>query len=495
MYTKKFSYVSWLVWLCLGIMLSACGAAQDASKAYSRGLIERGAIVPAENVRVHEYLNYYEQRFPLPVGEPLRLDLRLGNARFPTTGGELWLQVGLQAREAENSVRTPLNLALVLDTSGSMNEPGKVDYLRQSLLVFLETLHPEDIVSIVTYDSNARVIRPAAYVGDKHWIEAAVLQIQAGGQTNLHGGMMLGFEQVDRHFDIRRNNRVLLLTDGIANVGITDPDRIAADAREFNERGVYLSTIGLGMDMNDALLSTLAQQGRGAYHFVDSSEEMEKVFFEEAGGLVERVANDVQILIEPASGFRLMQVTGFEGDPPDAGVKVRVQDMGAGDNQVLLARMEATGVASGTRKAATVTLVYEDTFAQRTRQNSEVITVSVSSVSDYHAERDVELRRNVTIVKMAQALKRIDNLYLQGEYLAAWQVAHAMEGELREVARLTADQQMIDDADLFARYQMTLAGALGYDPETEQGYPTPLEGSEQQPQRWGPEELPTITIE
>lgn len=495
MYRKAASFTVGLIGLMVAMVLSACGAPQDASKAYSRGLIERGAIVPAENVRVHEYLNYYDQRFPLPVGEPLRLDLRLGNTRFPTNGGELWLQVGLQAREAENPIRTPLNLALVLDTSGSMSEPGKIDYLRQSLLVFLETLHPEDIVSMVTYDTSARVIRPAAYVGDKRWIEEAVLKIQAGGQTNLHGGMMLGFEQVDQHFDIRRNNRVLLLTDGIANVGITDPDRIAADAAEFNEKDIYISTIGLGMDMNDALLSILAQQGRGAYHFVDSADEMKKVFFEEAGGLVERVANEVQVLIEPSPGFRLIEVTGFEGDPPDVGVKIRMQDMGAGDSQVLLARLEAHGLTPGIREAATVTLLYEDAFAQRTRQTKEQVAVTVSSLPDYQPVVDIELRRNVTIVKTAQALKRIDDLYIQGDYLAAWQVAHAMESRLREVARLTADQQMIDDADLFARYQLTLASALGYDPELGQTYPTSADGSEQQPQRWGPEELPTITVE
>jgi uncharacterized protein YegL len=495
MYTKKISYASWLVWLLLGVVLSACAASQDASKAYSRGLIERGAIVPAENIRVHEYLNYYDQRFPVPADEPLGLDLRLGNTEIPTMGGEVWLQVGLQARAAVQQVRTPLNLALVLDASGSMAEPGKMSYLRQSLIVFLETLQAEDIVSIVTYDTSARVIRPAAYVGDKRWIEEAVMQIQTGGQTNLHAGMMLGFEQVDQHFDVRRNNRVILLTDGIANVGETSPVRIAEHAREYNDKGIHLSTIGLGMDMNDELLSELAQQGRGAYHFVDSAEEMEKVFVEEAEGLVERVANDVQVLIEPAPGFSLREVTGYESVPPAEGAMVQMQDMGAGDSQVLLARLEGTSAAAGIRTVATVTLVYEDPFAQRMRQMSSTLTIVVSNMANYDPVEDIELRRNVTIVETAEALKRIDELYLQGEYLSAWQVARAMEIQLREVAVQTGDQQMIDDADLFGRYQLTLESALGYDPEQEQAHPTPFEGSEQQPQRWGTETLPTITIE
>jgi Ca-activated chloride channel family protein len=495
MYTKKTYYALGVIWLLLGIMLGACAASQDASKAYSRGLIERGAIVPAENVRVHEYLNYYDQRFPVPAGEPLGLDLRLGNTGFPTTGGEIWLQVGLQAREAGRLVRTPLNLALVLDTSGSMGEPGKISYLRQSLIVFLETLEADDIVSIVTYDTSARVIHPASFVGDKHWIEEAVMQIQPGGQTNLHAGMMLGFEQVDQQFDVRRNNRVLLLTDGIANVGITNPVRIAENALEFNEKGIHLSTIGLGIDMNDELLSELAQQGHGAYHFVDSAQEMEKVFLEEVEGLVERVANDVQILIEPAPGFSLREVTGYEGIPPAEGVKVPMQDMGAGDSQVLLARLDGVSAAPGPREVAAVTLIYEDPFAQRIREVGGDVTVVVARISNYDPVDDVELRRNVTIVETAEALKRIDALYLQGEYLSAWQIARTMELKLREVALETGDQQMVEDADLFGRYQLTLESALGFDPESESLQPTPVDEFEGQPQRWGTEQLPTITIE
>jgi hypothetical protein len=126
---------------------------------------------------------------------------------------------------------------------------------------------------------------------------------------------------------------------------------------------------------------------------------------------------------------------------------------------------------------------------------SSTLTIVVSNMANYDPVEDIELRRNVTIVETAEALKRIDELYLQGEYLSAWQVARAMEIQLREVAVQTGDQQMIDDADLFGRYQLTLESALGYDPEQEQAHPTPFEGSEQQPQRWGTETLPTITIE
>ncbi len=159
---KRISQPSLLLAITLvATLISGCGAAVDASKSISRGAINRGAIVPAESIRVNEYLNYYEQRFPEPVNQPLGLDLRLGNTHLPTSGGEIWLQIGLQAQRAEPESRTPLNLALVLDVSGSMSSPDKMPYLKQSLIVFLGSLHPDDIVAIVAYSDDAWLIRPA----------------------------------------------------------------------------------------------------------------------------------------------------------------------------------------------------------------------------------------------------------------------------------------------------------------------------------------------
>ncbi|MCP4616939.1 MAG: VWA domain-containing protein, partial [Bradyrhizobium sp.] len=190
---------------------------QDASKARSRALINQGVIVPEEEVRVAEYLSYYEQHFPAPADAALGLDLRLGNEQIPTAGGEVWLQIGVQAREAEDEQVTPLNLALVIDRSGSMSAPDKWPYLQQSLRVFFRSLGPDDIVAVVGYDDEAEVVLPAQRVGDYGWIEWTIERLYPRGSTNLHAGLMLGFQEVDKNFDVRRNNRVILLTDGIAN--------------------------------------------------------------------------------------------------------------------------------------------------------------------------------------------------------------------------------------------------------------------------------------
>ncbi len=490
--------VVWFV-LCLALTppLAGCGSAVDASRAYSRGAINSGMIVPADSIRIHEYLNHYEQMFPEPVDQTVGLDLRLGNPVIPTSGGEAWIQIGMQARRDGAAERTPMNLALVLDVSGSMADPQKLPYLKQSLNLFLQELRPEDWVGIVAYNDDAVLLRPIESVGTGAWIRSIVEMLAAGGSTNLHAGLMMGFEEVERSFDLRRNNRVILLTDGIANVGVTDPDRIAADALAHSQRGVNVSTIGLGLDMNDALLSTLARQGHGAYHFVDSAQEMDKVFRQEVEGLLEKVASDVHVSVEAYPGASLTMITGLDGAPPTQGAEVVLQDMGAGDSQVVLARLQTRGAPWGMQPLARVTLSYFDVFAQSPREVALDIRAQFAEASSYDPLTDIEVRRNATIVRSGQALRTIDGLWQQGLYEQAWQEAANTERELRHVALLAGDEKLIEDADLFRRYQLTLASALGYDPAL-QDSPQRLPVAGATP-RWGtnltPEHaLPTVEV-
>jgi hypothetical protein len=248
--------------------------------------------------------------------------------------------------------------------------------------------------------------------------------------------------------------------------------------------------------MNDHLLSTLAKQGRGAYHFIDSVQEMDKVFRKEVEGLVERVANDVRVSILPAPGVQLISVTGFEGQPPSSGAQVLLQDMGSGDSQVVIARLQVSSGSLGSRALAKITLSFSDVFAQRDRETIKGISATVTEMGAYDPLADIEVLRNGTIVRMAESLKEIDRLFNTDRYEEAWMLAYAMEQELRSVAAMAADPTMLEDADLFQRYQITLATALGYDPALEDG-PTPLPNQDQ-PQRWGPSgetPLPSIEID
>jgi len=271
----------------------------------------------------------------------------------------------------------------------------------------------------------------------------------------------MGFEEVDRNYDIRRNNRVILLTDGIANRGETDPNEIADDALTYNEKGIYLSTIGLGLEFNDALLSELAHQGKGGYTFVDSAEEMDRVFREHVESLKQRAASDVKVTIVPSSGIRLIGLTGSEGSPPVNGASIPLWPMSTGDNAVILAQLQVGSGIAGSRSLATVELRYFDEFVQRTVTTSQSVRADMAAnQSSYDPTWDLEVFRNVTIQRTAEGMQEIDRLFDARQYEAAWRLAIDLEQDIFEVARLTGDSQMLADAELLQKYQQTLANAV-----------------------------------
>ena len=451
--------------LIVALAATACGAAQspEASKARSRAVINAGAIVPAEEVRVAEYLQYYDQHFPEPQQEAVGLDVRLGNTRMPAQGGPAWVQIGLQTKSAESEIVAPLNIAIVIDGSGSMDSPDKMPYLKQSLRIFLESLLPDDIVSVVVYGDQANVLQPAQPVGDGRWVRQMIDLISPGGSTNLHAGLMAGFQEVEKNFDIRRNNRVILLTDGIANRGVTDPVQIAADALAYNDRGIYLSTIGLGLDFNDALLIKLADQGQGGYAFVDSAAEMDRIFREHVNSLKQRVASEVSVTVIPETGVRLVGLTGLDGPPPPAGANIPLWPLGTADSSVILAQLQVdpTRIQSGPRPLARVQLTYFDEFAQRPVTTEQPISAEMTpNLGNYDPTWDLEILRNVTIQRVAEGMRDIDHLFQAGQYEAAWRLAVNLETQLTEAAQLTGDSQLMQDVDLIQRYQQTLADAV-----------------------------------
>jgi Ca-activated chloride channel family protein len=455
--------ITFIILVSAGLtFLSACSSAgPEAAKPIARAIINSGDIVPAKEIRVAEYLQYYEQHFPEPDKDAIGLDLRLGNNRLPAQGCMAWLQIGLQAKSGETTLVAPLNLALVIDRSGSMAAADKMPYVKQSLGIFLQSLNPNDIVSIVTYSDQASVLLPAQPVGDGRWIQKVVDRVQPDASTNLHAGMMLGFQEVEKNFDIHRNNRVLLLTDGIANQGVTDPDKIAADALAYNRKGIYLCTIGLGLDFNDALLIKLAQQGEGGYKFVDSAAEMDRVFREQVTSLKQLVADAVSVKIVPASGVRLIGLTGLDSAPPSEGASVNLWPMNIEDSQVVLAQLQVGQGENGNRLVATVQLEYFDAISQKTIVREKSISGEmVTNLTSYDPTWDLEILRNVTIQNTAEGMREIDRLFNAQKYESAWRIAVGLEQQLTEVARLTGDTQMQDDVALMRKYQKTLADAV-----------------------------------
>src|SRR6185436_18891181 len=168
--------------------------------------------------------------------------------------------------------------------------------------------------------------------------------IEPNGSTNIHSGLMLGYAEAKKYFRKDATNRVILLTDGIANVGVTDPGRIAADSSACNGQGIDLSTIGVGLDLNNDLLRTLARSGRGLYHFISDYKDIDKVFVNEVQSLISSVAKRVEVRIEYGPGIQLEKIYGYQPRYGNGSVSVTLDDMNNGLTQVVMARFRADSV-------------------------------------------------------------------------------------------------------------------------------------------------------
>ena len=233
------------------------------------------------------------------------------------TGGsqDVVVKVGLTAPAAiRNQYRIPLNLAVVLDKSGSMNSQDKIQNAKRSAIEIIERLDERDILSVVIYDSYARVLIPAQPVRDKHNLIAQINQIQANGSTALHAGVVLGAEQVRRHASSEYLNRIILLSDGLANVGPQSVDQISYLGKTLRMEDFSISTVGVGLDYDEDLMTGLAYAGDGNTYFAKNSDVLPEIFANEINAATALMAQEIRITLECADNVIPLDFIGREGE-------------------------------------------------------------------------------------------------------------------------------------------------------------------------------------
>ena len=378
-----------------------------------------------EEVAVEEFVNYHKHRLPLPkVGQAVAMDTRWGNFEVSRSQREAILQIGFTTAEVnERTELRPLNLVLVIDKSGSMADSDKMSRVKDGLRTMVGKLRPDDIVSIVTFDTTARVLYPARPIGDADTLRNAIDCLVPDGSTNLHSGLMLGYAEAKKHFRAGATNRVILLTDGIANVGIVEPARIAAESSEFNGQGIDLSTIGVGLDLNNDLLRTLARSGRGLYHFISDYKDINKVFVNEVQSLISSVAKNVQVTIEYGPGLQLSKIYGYSPRYGNGNVTVTLDDMNNGLTQVVMAEFRTDVVKSPL--PVKVRLSYFDVKRQCPVEEVQELRLVPSENDSCELLADVEVKKNYTIAELADSLFRMANVARSGNYTLAQSVLDA----------------------------------------------------------------------
>jgi len=281
---------------------------------FFRRLLDDNIVPSPDDITAEGF--FAEHHTPLPepdCGERVCLQAMYGVMGNLIDGSNCtMMQLGLNSPiVADPDNRPPLTLAVVIDTSGSMRAAGKLGFVRQGLELLIDSMQDDDQLAIITYDSEADVAYEMGAVGGQRHILREIAQgLTSQGGTNLYAGLELGYESVLDSYDSGRQNRVILLSDGIPSQGITSPDLIADMSRSYNSDGVGLTTIGVGTDFNASLMQTLAELGDGNFYFVESAGAVEEVFIDEISYFTVPVAFDLTLDVTAGEHYRFQDAYG-----------------------------------------------------------------------------------------------------------------------------------------------------------------------------------------
>lgn len=248
------------------------------------------------------------------------------------------LEAGKSSQEVK---RVPLNISLVVDRSGSM-EGDKLFYVKKAVDFVIDNLAAEDNLSIVQYDTEVDVVSASAKVHNKKELHDKVARIKARSMTNLSGGMLEGYTQVQSTQQENVVNRVLLLSDGLANQGVTDPNKLKEIVlNKFRQENIALSTFGVGADFNELLMTELSEVGGANYYFIDSPDKIPNIFAQELSGLLSVVAQNARLQFDyPSDHFKCGEVYGYPFADKDGRVTINFNDVFAEEKKAVLIRFD-----------------------------------------------------------------------------------------------------------------------------------------------------------
>ncbi|MCW5214453.1 VWA domain-containing protein, partial [Desulfobulbus sp. US5] len=272
-----------------------------------------------------------------------------------------YLEVLVTASPEAGTVRKrlPLNLALVIDSSGSMRDENKLESVKQAALALMNRLRPEDRLAIISYNTEAKAVLPLSPVRMEQEARWLVQSLRADGGTNLGAGLIEGYHQLREFVGPKSISRVLLLSDGKANVGITSSAELSRMVLQEADAGISLSSFGVGLDFNEDLLAALSESGRGMYYFIDRPESMEAILAKEFNSVERLVAADIKATITLAPDLHIEQVFANTFAVNGNTVSVRFGDLAVGERRRMQIRFQPQQRGPGAvNNAAMVQVVY-----------------------------------------------------------------------------------------------------------------------------------------
>lgn len=294
-----------------------------------------------------------------------------------------YLKVGLTGFKMNRpGARLPVNITLVLDKSGSMSG-AKIDEARKAAIAAIQSLDARDTVSVVTYDSTVQVLVPATKLTDKKMVCARIASVEAGGRTALFAGVSKGAGELRRFLNREHVNRIILLSDGKANIGPSSPSELGALGKSLSKEGITVSTLGLGLDYNEDLMAQIASQSGGNHIFIENARDIAGIFKEEFKTVMSVVAQEVAVQIDAGEGVRPVRVLGQRADINGQTVVTEIAQIYSEQEKFIVLEVEVSASPEGRpRTVAEVRIEYDNMQTKAIDRLTGTASVNFSADED-----------------------------------------------------------------------------------------------------------------
>jgi len=338
----------------------------------ARSYIEDGSLPPREAVRPEEFINYFDLDYEPPKEDAFAIHIDAGPSPFWEEEAQL-VRIGIKGKEIEAEERKRANLTFVIDVSGSMKQDNRIGLVKKTLRLLVRQLNADDRIGIVVYGSTARKVLDPTPVEDGELILNAIDELRIEGSTNAEAGLLAGYKMAGKSYAKNAINRVILCSDGVANVGATDPESILNTIEDYAGRNIYLSAFGFGMDnYNDVLMEQLADKGNGTYAYIDDIDEAKKVFQDQLTGTLQTIAKDAKIQVE------------FDPDQVDRYRLIGYENRAIDDDEFRNNRVDGGEIGAG----HTITALYEVELKSGAANPIGKVTIRYTDVDDRNAVKE-----------------------------------------------------------------------------------------------------------
>lgn len=398
---------------------------------------------------------------PATPSGPVSVRATLSHAFYTKLAPEhLILKVDITGTAQSASSRPPLNLALVLDRSGSMADDQKFAYAMEAARLVIKNLSDRDVVSLITFNDSATVLSPAGRAVNPDFLSYRLGQLTPAGKTNLSAGLLEAFSQIDSAKAEGQRRQVIVLTDGMANLGVTDPGELRKLVETARKRGIGLSTLGCGTKFNENVLTDLAEAGGGRYTFVRSAELIPKAIAAELDGLLEVVAQNVKLDIRAVAPAKITRVYGRLIDRPIPSYSFVLGDLRDGEQGTFLLEIAPGSFDSDASCGVDVVLTVDNpkTAARQRQVLHRESSYSRDSKKVRSGENDGVAMYAGVLNAMEQAEEAIQGLDIE-RFREARKMFDRFNKDAHKYALKTRDQQLLNQTFLLRHFMAELSAA------------------------------------